>query len=358
MAANNKQVDPGHPDIKQSGDNFVHLNDSQPVDQTRKPDHDRKSRLLILLMLLIVSQVIVLLANSGFNNKSPEPVTVTEQPVSQTQIKETEADLREVIKDLNEINNNPDLKDDHTEVKKADIKPVVIPPAPVVVKKDKETIKPQQKISENKETALVTKVPAVTAIVPVQAPKPEEVSVEESIVTEVKPAYIKHDTNGNLLDDHSEKWTCVQDTKNGLMWEVKSEDDAMRKSNNLYSWFDPETTAIKGKQDGGRCKGGIDCDTSSYVRAMNERNYCGHNDWQLPTREEIQTIVNLENSTNGVAINKQYFPQTMPSWYWTASENKNKENYAWYVMFRNGIALNDLKERPKHIRLVRIAMNN
>ena len=121
MAANIKQVDPGHPDIKQSKEDSVRLNDSQLVDQTGKPDHDRKSILLILLMLLIVSQVILLLADSGFINKPPEPVTVTEQPVSQTQIKETEADLREVIKDLNEINNNPDLKDDHIEEKKADI---------------------------------------------------------------------------------------------------------------------------------------------------------------------------------------------------------------------------------------------
>ena len=358
MAANNKQVDPQHPDIKQSGDNFVRLNDSQPVDQTRKPDHDRKSRLLILLMLLIVSQVIVLLANSGFNNKSPEPVTVTEQPVSQTQIKETEADLREVIKDLNEINNNPDLNDDHIEAKKADIKPVVIPPAPVVVKKDKETIKPKQKISENKEKSLVTKVPAVTAVVPVQAPKPEEVSVEKSIVTEIKPAYIKHDTNGNLLDDHSEKWTCVQDTKNGLMWEVKSEDDAMRNSNNLYSWFVPETTAIKGKSDGGRCKGDADCDTHAYIEAMNKQNYCGHNDWRLPTREQMQTLVNFESGDSRAKINNQYFPQTLPSWYWTSSEHNKKDGYAWYVLFRNGHALSDLKERPKHIRLVRIAMNN
>ena len=30
-----------------------------------------------------------------------------------------------------------------------------------------------------------------------------------------------------------------------------------------------------------------------------------------------------------------------------------RDNFAWYVLFRNGIALNDLKERPKHIRLVR-----
>ena len=33
--------------------------------------------------------------------------------------------------------------------------------------------------------------------------------------------------------------------------------------------------------------------------------------------------------------------------------NESQPEYAWYVLFRNGVKLNDLKERPKHIRLVR-----
>ena len=55
---------------------------------------------------------------------------------------------------------------------------------------------------------------------------------------------------------------------------------------------------------------------------------------------------------------EQYFPETRASWYWTSSENKSRDDVAWYVLFRNGLALNDLKERPKHIRLVREVMTN
>ena len=86
---------------------------------------------------------------------------------------------------------------------------------------------------------------------------------------------------------------------------------------------------------------------------MNKQNFCGHNDWRLPTREQLQTLVNLKDEIEPVKISKEYFPETVPSWYWTASEHNDNTDFAWYVLFRNGVSLNDLKERPKHIRLVR-----
>lgn len=187
-----------------------------------------------------------------------------------------------------------------------------------------------------------------------ETPKPALSSVEPIIAAaKTKTPYNKYDTNGNLLDNESEQWACIHDTSNDLMWEVKSKDDALRNSNNLYSWFDPKNKKLKGKPDGGRCEGGTDCDTNAYVQAMNEKKFCGHNDWHLPTRVEMQTLVYLKNQDDPVKINKQYFPETVPSWYWTASENDESNDFAWYVLFRNGVALNDLKERPKHIRLVR-----
>ena len=319
-------------------------------------------------MLLIVSQVIALLVNSGFINTPPEPDSVNQQAITLDDLKAVNADLSEVRKSLNKINSNSDLKDDHVEVKKVEVKkvevkkveskpavvpavPVVTKPAPVVVKKDKENIKPKQIITENKKIVLIEKVPSAIVV----TPKAKVIPVEKSLVAEVKPAYIKHDTKGNSLEDNTEQWTCVHDTNTGLMWEVKSEDDAMRNSSNLYSWYNPERKALQGEADGGRCKGDADCDTHSYIQKMNKQNYCGHNDWHLPTREQMQTLVDFEGADIKTKINKRYFPQTMPSWYWTSSEHNKKNDFAWYVLFRNGHALSDLKERPKHIRLVRVA---
>jgi hypothetical protein len=86
---------------------------------------------------------------------------------------------------------------------------------------------------------------------------------------------------------------------------------------------------------------------------MNEQKLCGYSDWRLPTREEMETLIDYNTSAKHVTINTTYFPEAVPSWYWTATENSQRDNFAWYVLFRNGIALNDLKERPKHVRLVR-----
>ncbi len=331
------------------------------------------------------------------NKAESEAVVV---PLTLDDLKAVNVDLNEVRKSLDEIKSNSDVKDAHTEVNKAESKAVVVPltlddlkavnvdlnkvrksldeinltddfievekventavvpvPAvPVVVKKDKENIEPDQKITENKKIVLIEKVPVV---IPVPASSDDEKKQliensadEEIIATEVRPAYIKHDAKGNSLEDDTEQWTCVYDTNTDLMWEVKSEENVMRNSNNLYSWYNPEHEALQGKADGGRCIGNADCDTHAYVKAMNKHNYCGHNDWHLPTREQIHTLVDFENGD--VKINNQYFPRTKPSWYWTSTENSNKNDHAWYVLFRNGHALSDLKERAKHIRLVRM----
>jgi len=172
-------------------------------------------------------------------------------------------------------------------------------------------------------------------------------------ITKRKSAYNKHDGNGVLIDHKTEQWSCIHDTQNNLMWEVKSNNNDLRNANNLYSWYNPDNQAANGIADGGRCQGNSECDTNAYIQAMNEQNFCGHNDWQLPTREQMQTLVYLKNDDKSATINKNYFPETAASWYWTASENNDNNQFAWYILFRNGISLNDLKERPKHIRLVR-----
>ncbi len=268
------------------------------------------------------------------------------------EIKAVETDLKKVIKILNDINTDSDVKDDHAKANKTEDKPVEVLPGKVkkeikVVEQDKKLKKPKQKITESKRTATIENSPAVVTNPVVSDSKPKVASSLH------KTVYIKYDMNGKVLDDSNEKWTCVQDTKNGLMWEVKSKDDNMRKPDNLYSWFNPENKSLKGVTDGGRCMGDTDCDTHAYIKAMNQKNFCGHNDWRLPTREEMLGLVNFIDASDNVKINASYFPETLPSWYWTATSNKSHPEFAWYILFNNGVSLNDLKENPKHIRLVR-----
>ena len=187
------------------------------------------------------------------------------------------------------------------------------------------------------------------------AKEPETIIAKKDEPPTTKPnKYLKKAVDGKILADTAETWSCVENTNNGLIWEVKSKNGGVHDKNNSYSWFQPSATEIpQGRADGGQCKGDTQCDTLSYVQTINQQNYCGYSDWRLPTREEMLSIVTFENTTSSVTINSDYFPETLPSWYWTASSNANHPEHAWYVLFRNGITINDLKERPKHVRLVR-----
>jgi hypothetical protein len=185
-------------------------------------------------------------------------------------------------------------------------------------------------------------------------------------VTETRPAgitpvalasrpverYQRLDNNGVVATGDA-PWSCVKDNHSDLVWEVKTKDGGPRDADNLYTWFDPAQRGQSGVEDGGRCSGSIDCDTYSYQVAMNARNLCGYSDWRLPTREELQSLVVFDSDQTRATIDENYFPAAAASWYWTASTNQRRPEYAWYVLFRNGIPLNDLKARPKHIRLVR-----
>jgi hypothetical protein len=202
---------------------------------------------------------------------------------------------------------------------------------------------------------------ALAAATPAQAPGQSATSANEDIKTNTATTltaitaagFVKIANSGQPLDAKADKWECVEDKSSRLTWEVKKNDGGIRDKDYTYTWLRNNIGENKGVSDGGRCKGGVKCDTYNYVRAMNVQKLCGYSDWRLPTREEMETLVDYNNTAKEATIDKTYFPEAVPSWYWTATENPHSENFAWYVLFRNGIALNDLKERPKHIRLVR-----
>ena len=201
----------------------------------------------------------------------------------------------------------------------------------------------------------------LAAATPAHAPEQSATPTNEDIKTNAAATltavtvagFVKIANSGQPLDAKADRWECVEDKSSKLTWEVKKDDGGIRDKDYTYTWLRGIFGENKGVSNGGRCKGGVKCDTYSYVRAMNEQKLCGYSDWRLPTRKEMETLVDYNNTAKEATIDKTYFPEAVPSWYWTATENPQSENFAWYLLFRNGIALNDLKERPKHIRLVR-----
>ncbi|MFO7592970.1 MAG: DUF1566 domain-containing protein [Pseudomonadota bacterium] len=217
-------------------------------------------------------------------------------------------------------------------------------PAPEPITKGK-----RQRQVEQAQTE--TKPPEAEPPVPESAPVVEKSQSDTEGLSQ--KGYVKIGHSGDRMGDDAEHWACVEDTATGLVWEVKSADNGLHHADGLYSWYQPEEDGEhEGVGDAGRCDGDSECDTRAYVQALNEENYCGFTDWRLPTREELLSLVKI-GETAAAAIDLDYFPQALPSWYWTATSNAEYPDHAWYVLFRNGVALSDRKSRPKHLRLVR-----
>lgn len=95
------------------------------------------------------------------------------------------------------------------------------------------------------------------------------------------------------------------------------------------------------------------------VSVRNNSNYLGHNDWRMPNKNELESLVNL-SATVGPTIDVDSFPNTPLTgdpWnegdQWTSTTYVKDPAHAWIVRFANGVvgALN--KNDTNFVRLVR-----
>ena len=123
-------------------------------------------------------------------------------------------------------------------------------------------------------------------------------------------SFTKLDMSGNALSASATSWACVRDNVTGHIWEVKTGNGGLRDFGNTYTWYnpDPETNGgDPGTADGGSCTGS-DCDTASYVEAVNTLPValCGYRDWRIPWKEELLSIADYGRAFP--AVDTDYFP--------------------------------------------------
>jgi hypothetical protein len=150
-------------------------------------------------------------------------------------------------------------------------------------------------------------------------------------------SFTKLDSSGSPLPASATSWTCVRDEVTGLVWEVKTQDGGLRDAANTYTWYNTDSSAnggFTGVANGGACIGS-DCDTQSYVQAVNAVGLCGFNDWRMPTAEELSSLLDASVTGTNPAIDTNYFPnaQRHPD-YWSGEPSLNVlKNVAWRVSF-------------------------
>ena len=88
-------------------------------------------------------------------------------------------------------------------------------------------------------------------------------------------------------------------------------------------------------------------------KACKTLNLGGHDDWRLPTREELLTLV--DDTRRDPAIDTEAFPDCPSSWFWTATPYAaNPSAFAWIVYFHDGDAVGGLRGNHGRVRAVRV----
>jgi hypothetical protein len=77
----------------------------------------------------------------------------------------------------------------------------------------------------------------------------------------------------------------------------------------------------------------------------------GHDDWRLPTRLELVSIVDF--TKDSPAIDQAVFPATPSKWFWTSSVLASDPTFAWYIYFETGFTNFIEKDASYHARCVR-----
>jgi len=148
-------------------------------------------------------------------------------------------------------------------------------------------------------------------------------------------------------------WACVRDNQSGLIWEIKTTAPGLQNINNTYSWYDSDQTTNggwAGKIDGGVCTGSA-CDTESYIKAFNAKKFCGYSDWYLPSRFELNTIVDTSIFYPGPTLPSAYFPESKAGSYWTDTTFKTRRASAWVWRFDHGSDYVEEKSAALSVRL-------
>ncbi|MGM9490403.1 DUF1566 domain-containing protein [Ideonella sp. YS5] len=133
-------------------------------------------------------------------------------------------------------------------------------------------------------------------------------------------SYRKISSTGEPLPASATEWACVQDRITGLMWEMKTADGGLHDGLRTY------TQLNNGDSD----------DVSGFVREANQAGLCGHNDWRLPARMELQSIIDLGH--HAPLVVDGWFPNTPASYFWASTKSADDAAY-WSAGFKNGAVL-------------------
>ncbi len=144
---------------------------------------------------------------------------------------------------------------------------------------------------------------------------------------------------------------CIWDRVTNLIWEVKTDNNPadIQDKDHTYAW---RAATPSGSPACGLL---LSCNTNNCISIVDDQDICGEvsqNDWRLPTRRELLSIVDHHRSSSPV-IDTGYFPNALDNVYWSADGRASDPVSAWVVSFANGDTGASSQTTPRRVRLVR-----
>ena len=151
----------------------------------------------------------------------------------------------------------------------------------------------------------------------VDSPVTSPILETKQSIIEKNNRFVKLDTKGSILSEGTKKWLAVLDTKTKLTWQSEC--------SKRYSW-----NSIK-----------------QYIDSINYSKYCGFNDWRLPSRLELATIL---KDTGASYIKRQEGGSIL----WTSTLNEYSSNCVYHIIYPEGDSgVSDIKKWKNSVVLVR-----
>jgi len=92
-------------------------------------------------------------------------------------------------------------------------------------------------------------------------------------------------------------------------------------------------------------------DTFDYRTSLNQMNFAGHSDWRIPSRFELESLLNLDEFNPCIKNipDIQHFSDI----YWSSTAYVSITGFVWTVNFYNGGVGGDSTINSFYVRLVR-----
>jgi Protein of unknown function (DUF1566) len=130
-------------------------------------------------------------------------------------------------------------------------------------------------------------------------------------------SFVKLSSSGMELPAAATDWSCVRDKVTGLTWEVKTDDGGMHDGARIF------TNVGDGSAE----------DTSRLAKDVNAEGLCGFSDWRVPSRLEVQSILNYERRLPLHVFEQRWFPHIRTNYLTTSTPNALNPSNTWWVSF-------------------------